>query len=46
MTQSQTAADAAATVNGLPVTSTSNTLTNIVDGLTLTLNAETTRPAR
>ena len=41
MTQSQTAADAAATVNGLPVTSTSNTLTNIVDGLTLTLNAET-----
>ena len=42
MTQSQTAADAAATVNGLPVTSTSNTLTNIVDGLTLTLNAETT----
>ena len=42
MTQSQTAADAAALVNGLPVTSTSNTLTNIVDGLTLTLNAETT----
>jgi hypothetical protein len=36
------ASDAAATVNGLPVTSTSNTLTNIVDGLTLTLNAETT----
>ncbi|MCE9661124.1 MAG: flagellar filament capping protein FliD [Burkholderiales bacterium] len=42
MTQSQIAADAAATVNGLPVTSTSNTLANIVDGLTLTLNAETT----
>src|SRR6185295_11006006 len=42
MTLSQTASDAAATVNGLPVTSTSNTLTNIVDGLTLTLNAETT----
>jgi flagellar hook-associated protein 2 len=42
MTLSQTAADAAAMVNGLPVTSTSNTLTNIVDGLTLTLNAETT----
>ncbi|HEY5324500.1 MAG TPA: flagellar filament capping protein FliD, partial [Caldimonas sp.] len=42
MTQSQTASDAAATVNGLPVTSTSNTLTNIVDGLTLTLHAETT----
>ena len=42
MTESQTASDAAATVNGLPVTSTSNTLANIVDGLTLTLNAETT----
>lgn len=42
MTQSQTASDAAALVNGLAVTSTSNTLTNIVDGLTLTLNAETT----
>ncbi|MEO5880947.1 MAG: flagellar filament capping protein FliD [Caldimonas sp.] len=44
MTQSQTAADAAATVNGLPVTSTSNTLASIVDGLTLTLNAETLGP--
>jgi flagellar hook-associated protein 2 len=42
MTRSQVASDAAALVNGLPVTSTSNTLTNIVDGLTLTLNAETT----
>ena len=41
MTQSQTAADAQATVNGLAVTSDSNTLTGIVDGLTLTLNAET-----
>ena len=42
MTQSQVASDAQATVNGLAVTSTSNTLANIVDGLTLTLNAETT----
>ena len=38
MTQSQTAADAAATINGLAVTSTSNTLSNIVDGLTLNLS--------
>jgi flagellar hook-associated protein 2 len=41
MTQSQTASDAQATVNGLAVTSDSNTLAGIVDGLTLTLNAET-----
>jgi flagellar hook-associated protein 2 len=44
MTQSQTAADAAATLNGLAVTSTSNTLSNIVDGLTLNLSALTTGP--
>jgi len=44
MTQSQTAADAAATVNGLAVTSTSNTLSNIVDGLTLNLSTLTTAP--
>jgi flagellar hook-associated protein 2 len=44
MTQTQTAANAAATVNGLAVSSTSNTLTNIVDGLTLTLGAVTTQP--
>ena len=37
MTQTQAAANAAATVNGLAVTSTSNTLANIVDGLTLNL---------
>ena len=45
MTQSQVAADAAATVNGLAVTSSSNTLSNIVDGLTLNLNATTLGPA-
>ena len=45
MTQSQVAADAAATINGLPVTSASNTLANIVDGLTLNLNATTLGPA-
>jgi len=44
MVQSQTAADAAATVNGLAVTSSSNNLTNIVDGLTLNLSALTTGP--
>jgi flagellar hook-associated protein 2 len=44
MTQSQAASDAAATVNGLAVTATSNTLSNIVDGLTLNLSAVTTAP--
>jgi flagellar hook-associated protein 2 len=44
MVQSQTAADAAATVNGLAVTSSSNTLSNIVDGLTLNFAAVTTDP--
>jgi flagellar hook-associated protein 2 len=45
MTQSQVAADAAATVNGLAVTSSSNTFANIVDGLTLNVSALTTSPA-
>jgi flagellar hook-associated protein 2 len=44
MTKSQTAADAMATVNGLAVQSTSNTFSNIVDGLTLNLSAVTTAP--
>nr|HET7858229.1 flagellar filament capping protein FliD [Caldimonas sp.] len=44
MVQSQTASDAAATVNGLAVTSSTNSLTNIVDGLTLNLAAVTTDP--
>ena len=38
----QTAANAAATVNGLAVSSSTNTLANIVDGLSLTLSAVTT----
>jgi len=42
MSQNQTAANAAATINGLAVTSPSNTLANIVDGLTLTLSQVTT----
>ena len=45
MTQTQTATNAAATINGLAVTSPSNTLANIVDGLTLNLAAVTTAPA-
>ena len=44
MTQTQAAADAKATVNGLPVTSTTNSFVNIVDGLSLTLTAVTTVP--
>jgi len=41
MTQTQAAADAAATVNGLAVTSTTNTLSNVLDGLTLNLVSTT-----
>jgi flagellar hook-associated protein 2 len=44
MTQSQTAANAAATINGLAVSSANNTLANVVDGLTLNLSAQTTGP--
>ena len=44
MTQNQVATNAAATVNGLAVSSTSNTLASIVDGLTLNLSAPTTAP--
>ena len=44
MTRTQTAANAVATVNGLAVSSATNTLPNIVDGLTLTLTAPTTAP--
>ena len=44
MARTQTASNAAATLNGLAVTSASNSLANIVDGLTLTLSAVTTAP--
>ena len=44
MTQSQTAADAKATVNGLAVTSSTNTFATIVDGLTLNVSSATTVP--
>ncbi|MBS0435379.1 MAG: flagellar filament capping protein FliD [Proteobacteria bacterium] len=43
-TLSQAAADAAATINNLPITSASNTLADVLDGVTLTLNAETIDP--
>jgi flagellar hook-associated protein 2 len=44
MTRTQTAANAAATLNGLPISSASNTLTNIVDGVTLKLGGVTGGP--
>ncbi|MDP1902187.1 MAG: flagellar filament capping protein FliD [Rubrivivax sp.] len=37
MTRSETAVDAQATINGIAITSASNTLTNVVDGLTISL---------
>lgn len=43
-TRAQQAADAVATINNLPITSASNTLTDVLDGVTLTLNAETVAP--
>lgn len=41
MTQSLAPKDAAALVNGLPVTSSTNTLTNVIEGVTLTLSQTT-----
>ena len=42
MTRSQTAINAEATINGIPITSASNTLEGVADGLTLTLSQVTT----
>ncbi len=42
MTRSQTAANASATINGIAVSSASNTLAGVADGLTLTLLQTTT----
>lgn len=42
MGQALAAANASALINGVPVSSSSNTLSNIVDGMTLTLKKETT----
>jgi len=45
MTQPQAGTNALATVNGVPVDSASNTLTNVLEGVTLTLGSITTTPA-
>jgi len=44
MTRSVAASDAAATFNGLAITSASNTLTDVVDGVTITLSSVTAAP--
>jgi flagellar hook-associated protein 2 len=44
MAQALAAANAAATLNGLSINSQSNTLSNVLDGLTLTLGKVTTAP--
>lgn len=45
-TLTQAAANAAATINGLSVSSASNTLTDVIQGLTLTLAKEGTAPVQ
>ncbi|HEY9063727.1 MAG TPA: flagellar filament capping protein FliD [Burkholderiaceae bacterium] len=45
-TSTQSAANAKATINGLSVTSATNTLTDVIKGLTLTLNKVTTGPVQ
>lgn len=45
MARSQTATNAAATINGIAINSASNTLTGVADGLTLTLQQVTTSAA-
>jgi flagellar hook-associated protein 2 len=44
MTQTQAGRNAAATINGLPVSSATNKLENVIAGVTLTLGKETTSP--
>ena len=44
MAQALAAANAAASLNGLPIGSDSNTLSNVLDGMTLTLGKVTTAP--
>lgn len=46
MSQALAAANAAALVNGVPVSGASNTLTNLVDGMTLTLKSTTATPVQ
>ena len=44
MTRTQQAGNAQASVNGIAISSATNTLTNVIDGLTVTLGKETTAP--
>ena len=46
MTLAQPAADATALIDNLPVTSASNTLAGVIDGITLTLSKVTTTPVQ
>lgn len=46
MTQAIAAANAAATLNGLPLSSATNKMDNVIDGLTLTLGKVTTSPVQ
>lgn len=46
MTLAQGASNAQATIDNLPVTSTSNTLASVIDGITLTLARVTTAPVQ
>jgi flagellar hook-associated protein 2 len=46
MPQAQAAANALATLNSLPISSESNNLVNVLDGLSLTLNKVTTAPVQ
>ena len=46
MSQALAAANASALINGAPVSSTTNTLTNVVDGMTLQLQRVTTAPVQ
>lgn len=46
VTETLRASDAVATVNGLQITSPRNTLTDVVEGLTITLNQVTTGPTQ
>jgi flagellar hook-associated protein 2 len=44
LTETQTAANASVTINGLPITSPSNKLSGVLDGVTLDLTQTTTAP--
>lgn len=46
MTQNVAAQNTVATINGLTVTSSTNVLTNVIDGVTLTVGRVTTTPAQ